>query len=171
MMAAKIGLKQFQTESDETLINGLLDLLMEVETDMTIFYRQLALYNPLAATKSTEFLIPDYLHQSYYQKDQLSNQYIGKLHHWLKQYEIRFQQEGSTQEERQKLMNSTNPKYVPRNYLAQMAIDKAEMGDYQLIHELLDVFRKPYDEQPGKEQFYQKRPEWAKNKTGCSMLS
>ena len=68
-------------------------------------------------------------------------------------------------------MNSVNPKYVLRNYLAQMAIERAEADDFSLVNELLDVLRKPYAEQPEKSEFSKKRPEWARVKPGCSMLS
>ena len=68
-------------------------------------------------------------------------------------------------------MNQTNPKYVLRNYMAQLAIEAADKGDYSIIDELDQMLKKPYDEQPEMEKWFAKRPDWAKDKVGCSMLS
>ena len=51
------------------------------------------------------------------------------------------------------------------------SIDKAEQGDYSQVSRLLDVLRAPYSDQPGAEIYDQRRPDWARHKAGCSMLS
>ena len=68
-------------------------------------------------------------------------------------------------------MKLVNPKYVLRNYLAQLCIDKADNQDYSMLHELAVMLRSPYTDNPKYDKWYAKRPEWARNKVGCSMLS
>jgi serine/tyrosine/threonine adenylyltransferase len=55
--------------------------------------------------------------------------------------------------------------------MAQLAIDAADEGDYSLVDELFNLLLKPYDEQPEMEKWFARRPDWAKEKVGCSMLS
>jgi uncharacterized protein YdiU (UPF0061 family) len=79
--------------------------------------------------------------------------------------------EVGSDEERKQAMNAINPKYVLRNYMAQLAIEAAEKEDYTLIDELYTLLKNPYDEQPQYEKWFAKRPDWARDKVGCSMLS
>jgi uncharacterized protein YdiU (UPF0061 family) len=170
MMAEKLGLNGFTAATDDSIIGDLVDILQLVETDMPIFFRKLATISTekLAATDS-DLLAP--LMDAYYNPEEVSEEYRNRMSSWLKSYVHRLQCSNQSDKQRRKKMNSVNPKYVLRNYLAQLAIDKAEKGDNSLVKELLDLLRSPYDEQPDKEQFAEKRPEWARNRPGCSMLS
>lgn len=166
-MAAKLGLQELHP-ADDHLINETLGLLTKTETDMTIFFRQLANVTKTGeqATHSTEFFA-----EAYYTPEELTTEYRAHLDSWLNTYISRLRKDPLDDEQRRRLMNKTNPKYVFRNYLAQLAIDKVEQGDFSLVAELLEVLRNPYDDQPDKKSFSEKRPEWARNRAGCSMLS
>jgi serine/tyrosine/threonine adenylyltransferase len=173
MMTNKLGLSHFAPDQDDELFADLLALLQSVETDMTIFFRQLAevgLGNGNLEDIDVEMLIQP-LDDAYYVPEQKTLAYVASLLDWLKRYNQRIVQEGIPQEIRRERMNRVNPKYVLRNYLAQLAIDKAEQGDFAMIAELLELLRHPYDEQPGKEAYAEKRPDWARHRAGCSMLS
>ncbi len=139
---------------------------------MTIFYRKLANISTTdeASNNNDDEVIAPLL-DAYYQTEQLNDNNKETIATWLRRYQSRLRAESSDDETRRALMNSVNPKYVLRNYLAQLAIDEAEKGDNSLVNELLDVLRKPYDEQPGCEKYAIKRPDWARNRAGCSMLS
>jgi uncharacterized protein YdiU (UPF0061 family) len=148
-------------------------LLRACETDLTLFMRGLAELDcapdALADCTDEQLLAP--LLVAYYRAEQLAGQPRAALLAWLRRYLARAHQDGAPHAERRARMNAVNPKYVLRNYLAQLAIDQAEQGDASLLVELHQLVRKPYDEQPGKERFAEKRPDWARTRAGCSMLS
>ena len=169
MMAAKLGLDSYLGETDDNLFAELEEILQLVETDMTIFYRRLGQVK-LDSEITAEFRAAP-LEKAYYAPEQLSDEYRQRLNRWLDSYQARVAADGTKDSERQARMQRVNPKYVLRNYMAQLAIDKSEQGDHSLVSELLELLRRPYDEQPGMEHFAEKRPDWARSKPGCSMLS
>jgi uncharacterized protein YdiU (UPF0061 family) len=174
--AAKLGLEPFSTDEDPedprsgiAIANTSLRVLASTPTDMTIFHRALADV-PVARVDATddELLAP--LRDASYEPEQPPAARALTLE-WLRRLGERVRAEGIDPERRRTRMNAVNPKYVLRNYLAQLAIDKAEAGDPSMIIELLDVLRRPYDEQPQYERHAARRPDWAKHRAGCSMLS
>ena len=173
MMAHKLGLQAFKPDLDDTLIAGLLEVLQLAETDMTIFYRRLADLAVSTAAENTPDDAPliEPLLDAYYIPEQLTPEITARVAAWLRRYQERVREDGTDDATRRTRMNAVNPKYVLRNYLAQLAIDQAEQGDTALVHELLELLRRPYDEQPDKEAYAQKRPDWARQRPGCSMLS
>ena len=142
-------------ELRETLVAG--------EIDMTLFYRGLSDVDPAAPA-------PDPLRGAYYD-DRRGRDNEPRLAAWLSSYAARVRGEALPAAERRRRMHAANPLYVCRNYLAQQAIDRAADGDYAGIRELLQVLRQPYTEQPGAEAYAARRPDWARNRAGCSMLS
>lgn len=163
MMQTKLGLFT-SDEADAKLIQQLEDTLQLTETDMTIFFRLLS-----------DFLLAknglDLIKSAFYDVSEITSDVKTHWNSWFENYALRLQKETLTSQERKSKMDAVNPKYVLRNYMAQRAIDAAEKEDYSLIDELFQLLKNPYDAQPSQEKWFAKRPEWARDKVGCSMLS
>ena len=154
MWAEKLGLDEFNS-GDDKLITELTALLQSVETDMTIFFRL------LSSIKEPEI---SHLNYAFYSGENIPEQ---EWNVWLNKWWSRVKQNPD-----QEKMKLANPKYVLRNWMAQLAIDAAEGGDYSVAIELYELLRNPYLEQPEyEEKWFKKRPEWARFRVGCSMLS
>ena len=166
MMRSKLGLDG-QSENDESLINTLVASLQLIETDMTIFYRKLSELSNI----DDPAIVLEVLSASFYNPKNLDKAKRSKWIEWIESYLNRIKEQGVSDAIRQNRMKKVNPKYVLRNYMAQVAIDAADTGDYGLINELYELLKHPYDEQMEHEKWFALRPDWARHKVGCSMLS
>jgi len=169
--AAKLGLGELKA-TDEALVDDLLALLGATEVDMTLFFRYLCSVAEAAITErttgKTTIAEPDIAHLSDAFYEGGSEPDLEAWNAWLERWWNRV--EGQPDRAN---MRRANPKYVLRNWMAQLAIDAAEeKGDFSVAQELQELIKRPYDEQPEhEEKWFQKRPEWARHRVGCSMLS
>ncbi len=161
-VAAKLGLAECR-DADVALMQQLRELMTRAEVDMTLWFRALADLDPQAP--SLEPMLAAFYDEGKQREAEPA------LTDWLARYAARVLDDTLSAGEHRARMQAVNPRYVLRNYLAQQAIDRATAGDPSGIHELLEVLRRPYDDQPGREAFAQRRPDWARHKAGCSMLS
>jgi uncharacterized protein YdiU (UPF0061 family) len=150
-LAAKLGLPSL--EGEDELIQEMFGILNAVETDFTLFFRG------LSAVREDALAAP--LRRAFYAEPPA--EHLARLDAWLRRW-LALSPERSG-------MNAVNPKYVPRNYLAQQAIDAMAGGDPSVLERLMRVLSLPYDEQPQHDALAEKRPEWARTKPGCSALS
>lgn len=154
LMHAKLGLKTRQSD-DRHLIDGLFGILQESHVDFTTFFRQLGNLQP-GNSDSHEDLRDLFIDRAAFDA-------------WALQYGARLQQENSIDSERKLAMDAVNPKYILRNYLAQIAIEKAQNKDYSEVSKLLQVLEKPFDEQPENEKYAALPPDWANDlEVSCS---
>ena len=154
MWADKLGLEKFDP-GDEELVKELISILQSVETDMTIFFRL------LSSIKEPNI---EELKFAFYNEEEIP---VDEWNNWLKKWWTRVNNKPN-----QEKMKLANPKYVLRNWMAQLAIDAAEKEDYSVAIELYEMLKRPYEEQTDyEEKWFQKRPEWARHRVGCSMLS
>ncbi|MDB4226523.1 YdiU family protein, partial [Flavobacteriaceae bacterium] len=130
MMRAKLGLTS-DKETDINIIQSLENNLQATETDMTIFFRTLSSFKKEQPEKGVE-LIQD----AFYTPDTIKGNVLNNWKQWFANYAKRLEDETTSADERQQQMNKVNPKYVLRNYMAQLAIDKADKGDTSLLEEM-----------------------------------
>jgi serine/tyrosine/threonine adenylyltransferase len=166
MMLSKLGLTSYE-DKDKFLLAALEETLSLSETDMTILFRLLA---TIQKSDSPQAML-EAVKVAFYKPEEITGDLSDQWLQWLADYGSRLQKESLSDAARREGMNRVNPKYVLRNYMAQLAIDAADKGDYSVVEELYQLLKRPYEEQPEMEKWFAKRPDWARDKVGCSMLS
>ncbi|MCE2714256.1 MAG: YdiU family protein [Acidibacter sp.] len=164
-LAQKLGLHALDRDGDTEAMETLFELLSAAETDMTIFFRTLAEVEDIGAVRA-----------AIYEPEIFSSELAARWNAWLQWRRDRIAAElsvgaGLSMERRRERMNVVNPCYVPRNYLLQLAIDAATQGDLAPLEELRQVLGNPYEKRAGLERYAMRRPDWARDRPGCSALS
>ena len=139
---AKLGLLDAQ-DDDLALAQDALALLANNAVDFTVFWRRLS--------EVTGGGDPDLV------RDLFADQ--ASLDAWLVRYQTRLPQDQRAKAAEH--MSKTNPKFVLRNHLAEIAIRQAKRGDFSEIHTLLTLLQRPFDEHPGFEAYADVAPDWA----------
>ncbi|MCL9807474.1 YdiU family protein [Flavobacterium amniphilum] len=166
MMQEKLGFSGMN-EEQEQIVNQLVQILQLSETDYTIFFRLLS--DVKKEDNVTGAL--EKINYAFYNSEEIQGEILSYWNQWMNDYLQQLQKEIRNDAERKVTMDKINPKYVLRNYMAQLAIDAADKGDYSIIDELYTLLQNPYNEQPEYQKWFAKRPDWARVKIGCSMLS
>jgi len=135
----KIGLVTSE-DDDAALVSALLDLMQRAGADYTLTFRRLcdaagadagaAAANILGASPPIE------------------------LAQWITAWRARLARDPQLPADRARAMRAVNPAYIPRNHRVEAAIAAAtERADFAPFHEMLQVWSRPYEEQPGREAY------------------
>jgi uncharacterized protein YdiU (UPF0061 family) len=154
LLHAKLGLASAQQE-DGKLFDQMFDIMAASHVDFTLFFRRLGdlrIDQPASDEPIRDLFIDR-----------------AAFDQWAVQYRARLLQENSNDLQRRLAMHRANPKYVLRNYLAQQAIEKAQIKDFSEVQRLLAVLEHPYDEQPENDRYAALPPDWASElEVSCS---
>jgi len=149
-MRAKLGLQDEVQPGDRELVEGILQLLAAGQVDYPIFWRRLSRFVAGDEAAPVRDLFLD----------------RNGLAAWLAQYEARLPDDRAAAGAR---MLRTNPKYVLRNHLCELAIRQAKLGDFSGVEILLSLVQSPFAEHPEHEDKAGFPPDWASHiEISCS---
>lgn len=140
-MRAKLGLDHAQ-EGDRELQETLLQRLAADRVDYTVFWRRLSHFVRDGQLEPVRDLFAD----------------RAAFDGWVRQYEARLPDDRAAAASG---MLRTNPKYVLRNHLCEIAIRQAKLGDHSEVETLLRLVQSPFDEHPDAEDRAGFPPDWA----------
>lgn len=154
LLRGKLGLTHPE-DDDRVLASALLNLMAGNGADFTRTFRALSQLANVSDGGDGRFL------------DEFADRDGAAA--WLATWRARLGREGSIAPQRQAIQQRHNPKYVLRNHLAQIAIEKAQAGDFSEVQKLHQLLRRPFDEQPEHEAYAALPPDWAKQlEISCS---
>jgi uncharacterized protein YdiU (UPF0061 family) len=154
LMARKLGFTQADAAVAQ-LLDELLTQMQASRIDYTLLFRALG-----SVPRDSNAAMPA-----------LRDRFVDRerFDRWLDTYRAQLRTTGRDDNTRHPAMLAANPRYILRNYLAQVAIEKAEGGDYSEIERLLTVLRAPFEEHAQWAHYAEPPPDWADNiQVSCS---
>ena len=154
LMANKLG---FSETSDEiqVLQNQLMVMMQNNQADYTNTFRALCRVSQNTTSNEKSFL------------SLLNNS--DEAAKWIQSYKKLLGNNTQSDTERQDFMLGINPKYILRNYMAQVAIDKATNDDFSEIDDLIKILHNPFAEHASHNHYTGPAPAWADNlQVSCS---
>ena len=134
-MCSKIGI--FEPDSnDESLLNGLLDMMKKYKEDYTNTF--------LALT------FKDFPKSRMFVTDEFSV--------WYKRYQDRIKSQGKSKEEIFNLMKNSNPAVIPRNHRVEEALTASENGDFSVMNNLLKALANPFEHSDFQKEYSKPAP-------------
>jgi uncharacterized protein YdiU (UPF0061 family) len=158
----------------DAVADALWPILSLTEIDHSIFFRALADIVRLPPERRADDTLWGLVRPGCYDEAAATTTLRAPLLAWLRTYLMLADTSSSTTstpEARAGAMDRVNPFLLPRNWLAQEAIDAATASDLAPLQRLLTILRDPYTRRDDVAREAGRRPEWARHKAGCSMLS
>ena len=154
-MRDKLGLKGTH-DGDRALVEDLLQALQQDGVDYTVFWRRLsmAVHESAHSTHAFEPVRDLFMHREVF--DAWCVRYLERLG-------------ANNRQSTGEAMLLTNPKFILRNHLGELAIRQAKAGNFAMVQDLLLVLQAPFDEHPTHEVWAGLAPEWASSiEISCS---
>jgi uncharacterized protein YdiU (UPF0061 family) len=152
LMCSKLGLKTGD-KNNQPVVNQWLDLMAQDKRDYSLSFRLLCDFDVHGGNRALRDHFVD----------------TKTFSHWAENYTALLLSQNIQQAQRQRSMKQYNPNYLLRNYLAQLAIDDAEQGDFTKFDTLLEVLRDPFGDEPAYAQYAKPPPRWGKHlEISCS---
>ncbi|XP_010561168.1 PREDICTED: selenoprotein O-like, partial [Haliaeetus leucocephalus] len=162
LFKTKLGLLG-ENEDDNYLIAFLLQLMEDTKADFTMTFRQLS--------EITE----DQLKELHIPEEFWALQDLGKhklFSEWVTMYLLRLNRnKGDSDAKRRTRMTTVNPRYILRNWMAESAVQKANLNDFSEVQLLQQILQHPFQRQQAAEKagYSLRPPAWAKDlKVSCS---
>jgi uncharacterized protein YdiU (UPF0061 family) len=168
----KLGLTDVDVVDADAVVAALWPTLQLTEVDFTLFFRALADVVRLPTHRRSDDEVWGLVAACTYDESAASTTaWRAPILVWLRRYLALVDRGAASAQARATAMDRTNPWLLPRNWLAQEAIDAATASDLRPLERLLAILREPYQRHDDVSREAGKRPEWARHKAGCSMLS